>query len=214
MLNIVKQDKNPEFCIITPLKPGDKVSRDTKISVKRNDKPFIWATYEADNNVACNFKLGLQELKKYVKLPPYIIKVDAYTDWSRNTLDNMVETLKNTSNNIAYCYCSFEYRGSINQKFPAVDFDSEKLKKMPYISSNSLFKTKVLEEIELVTDDYYKRLLDYAYFLKLLKNGYIGVPCKNGYFISYSKTGDISAGDEKDFRLKFGRIKEDFIDII
>lgn len=38
---IVREDKNPVFCVITPLKSGDKISRDTKISVKRNKYPFI-----------------------------------------------------------------------------------------------------------------------------------------------------------------------------
>lgn len=213
MLNILRQDKNAEFCIITPLKPGDKISRDTKISVKRNDKPFIWATYESDNNVARNFKLGFQELKKNVKMPPYTIKIDADTLWSRNTLDNMVNVLSNTSKYIAYCYCSFEYKSVINQKFPAKEFNSKSLQKMNFISSNSMFKTAILEEIELVTDDYYKRLLDYCYFLKLLNNGYIGIPCQMGYFIATVNEDSISAGGSQDFKLKYNRVKKDFIDI-
>jgi len=40
-LKRVHKDKNPVFCVITPLKPGDKISKDTKVTVKRNDYPFI-----------------------------------------------------------------------------------------------------------------------------------------------------------------------------
>jgi len=211
MLKIIKEDKNPVFCVITPLKSGDKISKNTKISVKRNKYPFIWATYESENNVAKNFKFGLQELSKYRKLPLFTIKIDADTIWNRNTLDSMVDTLKDSHRNIAYCYCSFEYKGSVNQKFTAIDFDRNKLKKMNYISSNSMFLTEELEKIEIVTDDYYKRLLDYCYFLKLLNNGYVGVPDKRGYFVAISKGDSISAGGQKDFQLKYKRVQEDFV---
>lgn len=208
---IVREDKNPVFCVITPLKSGDKISRDTKISVKRNKYPFIWATYESDNNVARNFKLGLQELEKHRKLPPFTCKIDNDTIWNRNTLDSMVNTLKDSSKNVAYCYCSFEYKGSVNQKFTAIDFDANRLRMGNYISSNSMFKTAVLKDFPLIDSDYYKRLLDYAYFLFLLNNGYIGIPDKKGYFIAISKGDSISAGGQKDFQIKYKRVQEDFV---
>lgn len=210
MLKIIKEHKDPVFCIITPLRPEDKVSKDTKISVKRNKTPFIWATYQSEGNVAHNYKMGLQALSEHTKLPLYAVKIDNDTVWQRNTLDNMVNVLKTSPDNIAYCYCSFEYKGSVNKKFPAKEFDANELRRMNYISSNSLFKTKVLEEVELVTDDKYKRLLDWAYFLKLLNNGYYGIPCKNGYFIAKASKDSVSAGGADDFKLKYKRVIEDF----
>lgn len=214
MLNILRQDKNAEFCIITPLKPGDKVSRDTKISVKRNKKPFIWATYESDNNVACNFKLGLQELKKHVKIPPYTIKLDNDTVWNRNTLDYMVKTLDEYPfENIAYCYTNFEYKGAVNQKFPAKQFNENALRRMNYISSNSMFKSAILEEFPIIDSDYYKRLLDWAYYLHLLNNGYIGIPCQMGYFVATASEVSLSAGGAQDFQLKYNRVKKNFVDV-
>lgn len=217
-LKRIHKDKNPVFCVITPLLPGDKISKDTKITVKRNDYPFIWAAYESENNVAKNFKLGIQEIQQLrnvmfgiKKLPDFIIKVDNDTVWRRNTLDHMVDTLKEANENVAYSYVSFEYKGSINKAFPAVPFDSDKLRRMNYISSNSMFRTKILQEIPLVDDDKYKRLLDWAYYLKLLNNGYIGIPCERGYFVANSSSDSISSGSKEDFIKKYKRVVEDFI---
>ncbi len=211
MLKIVEKHKNPEICIITPLRPKDKISKETKISVKRNKKSFVWATYKGNNNVAKNFQLGISELKKHIKLPTCAIKIDNDTKWQRNTLDHMAETLNRSAENIAYTYVSFEYQGSVNQKFNADSFDPDRLRKMNYISSNSMFKTEILERIELVTDDYYKRLLDWAYFLKLLNNGYLGIPCNKGFFVAKSSVDSISAGGKDEFLTKYTRVKEDFI---
>lgn len=211
MLKILHQDKNPEFAIITPLLPDDKISRKTKVTIKRNKKPYVWASHLAYMNVASNFDAGISELKKLINLPPYIIKIDNDIEWNRNSLDFMVDTLNKSDNNIAYCYCSFEYKGVINKKFPADPFDPKRLMNMNYISSNSMFKTSVINNIPLVTDDKYKRLLDWAYFLLLLKNGYGGIPCQKGYFIAHASVDSISSGGQEDFRIKYNRVKKDFI---
>lgn len=221
VLKKIHGDKNPIFCVITPLKPGDKISKETKISVKRNNYPFIWVSYESDNNVARNFKLGFEELQSvgksmfgYVKFPPYTIKIDNDCIWNRNTLDHMVDCLysaNRVTNEFAYSYVSFEYQGSVNQKFPARDFNPNDLRKMNYISSNSMFKSAILRKISIVDSDYYKRLLDWAYYLKLLNNGYLGVPCEKGYFVAKSSVDSISAGSKEDFHLKYSRVREDFV---
>lgn len=215
MLYIVKDCNKPEFCVITPLRVGDKISKDTKVSVKRNKKPFIWATYQSNENTARNFKLGLQELSKKIKLPRYTIKVDNDTIWNRRTIDYMVETFDSTiyRSDIrpAYCYCSFEYTGAVNKKFPADHFRPDRLRKMNYISSNSLFLTEVLLNYPIIDDDRYKRLLDWAYYLHLLNNGFVGIPCKSGYFKAIASPDSVSAGGQEDFKLKYKRVIEDFV---
>ena len=40
MLNTIQTVKSPKFLIITPLKKGDKISKETKKMVKRNNTPF------------------------------------------------------------------------------------------------------------------------------------------------------------------------------
>jgi hypothetical protein len=117
--------------------------------------------------------------------------------------------LEKSDKNVAYSYCGFEYYGSINYKFPVSSFDSNRLRQNNYISSNSLFKTKVLEDIPLITDDKYKRLLDWATYLNLLNHGYIGVP-SDGYFKAKSSKDSISARSQEDFQIKRERVINDF----
>lgn len=212
MLKIFQDNKEPDFCIITPLKPGDKISKETKVSIKRNSKNFIWATYESDNNVAKNFKLGLEELSKKIKLPKYTIKIDNDTVWNRNTLDRMVNTLEKSELYFAYCYCSFEYKGSVNAKFPAVEFNGNRLIHSNYISSNSMFRTNILQEFPIIDDDKYKRLLDWAYYLHLMRNKLIGIPVENGYFVAQASEDSISAGSTEDYKIKYKRVFDDFIE--
>jgi hypothetical protein len=69
----------------------------------------------------------------------------------------------------------------------------------------------VVDEVGLVTDDQYKRLLDYAFLLKCFKMGYIGIPESNAHFIAHSTENDISAGSHDDYQLKYGRVYHDFI---
>jgi hypothetical protein len=40
-LNLIKDCKNPEILVITPLRVSDKISKETKISIKRNKVNFI-----------------------------------------------------------------------------------------------------------------------------------------------------------------------------
>lgn len=209
MLELIKNCKNPEILVITPLRVSDKISKETKISIKRNKVNFIWYSYSSNNNVAKNFSLALNEIKQIISLPKYTIKIDNDTEWNRNTLDKLYNELEKSDKNVAYSYCGFEYYGSINYKFPVSSFDSNRLRQNNYISSNSLFKTKVLEDIPLITDDKYKRLLDWATYLNLLNHGYIGVP-SDGYFKAKSSKNSISAGSQEDFQIKRERVINDF----
>lgn len=202
--------KNPEILIITPLRPTDKISKETKVSVKRNNTPFIWYSYSGEGNVMENFLQGKEKAgEELEKLPSYTIKIDNDTEWSRNTLDKMYSTL--IKHPFAfYCYCSFEYVGATNAKFPAIPFDPERLKKANYISSNTLFLTKILDEVPPPTDDYYQRLLDWAYYLKLLSHEYKGVPCPDGYFVAKSSEDSVSSRGIEDYKIKHKRVVQDF----
>lgn len=208
---IVENHKNPSLLVVTPLRPTDKVSKETRVSVKRNDVSFSWITYKSEGNVVQNFKRGMKEFEsEYGRLPKYVIKIDNDTVWSRNTLDKMVESLDKSVHFEVYTYCSFEYRGAIQAQFPAIPFDDKKLKKANYISSNSMFKSRILKEIEMPDEDKYIRLLDWAYYLKLLRYGFIGKPSK-GFFYVNTSAESISAKSNEDYRLKYQRVYEDFI---
>jgi len=123
----------------------------------------------------------------------------------------MAKKLENSFYSDAYTYVSFEYQGAVNKKFPADPFNPDRLRQMNYISSNSMFKTDVLSSVTIVTDDKYKRLLDWAYYLKLLNYGYAATPCENGYFVATSSTDSISAGGKEEFLQKYAKVREDFV---
>ena len=62
-----------------------------------------------------------------------------------------------------------------------------------------------------VKDDKYRRLLDWALWLKFLAAGYHGVLCQTASFIAMSDENTVSAGTKEDYRLKYARVKEDFV---
>ena len=206
--------KNPEILVVTPLLPNHKVSKLTKKTIKRNNIPFFWLTSEGKNNIPINAQAGIDWYKnKFGKLPPYYIMIDRDIEMGRNMLDRLYERLKSHSyyEQVGYCYATFQFKGHINHDFPAMPFDINRLVQANYISSNTMFRSDVIEKVGLVTDDKYKRLLDYAFLLKCFGQGYIGVPQPKAWFIAHSTKDDISAGDQKDYELKYHMVFKDFI---
>jgi hypothetical protein len=213
IINFIQLEKSPHFSIVTPLKCGDKISNETLRTVKDCEIPFNWISIESNMNVMGNFSEGFNTLKELKLLAPYVIKIDNDTEWKDGTLVKMHYSLKKEdfkNNNIAYTYCSFEYKGAINNSFPAIEFNKEKLKKGNYISSNSMFKSKVINDVGLVTDDQYVRLLDWAFLLKCLKRGYIGKSCE-GFFTAYASKDSISTRSAEDYNVKRERVLRDFL---
>jgi hypothetical protein len=212
MIKIVKTVKNPQILVVTPLLPEHKISKETKISVKRNKTPFFWIASEGQNNIPTNALNGIEWFKsKYGKLPPFYIMIDRDIEMGRGMLDKLYDKLKNKPENIGYCYASFGFRGHINRDFPAEPFDINRLLQSNYISSNSMFRTNVVETVGLVTDDKYKRLLDWAFLIKCFSQGFIGIPEPRAGFIAHSTEKDISAGSDEDYKVKYMRVFEDFI---
>ena len=61
-----------------------------------------------------------------------------------------------------------------------------------------------------VMDEKYKRLLDWALWLKFFQYGYYGIPCPDAFFTAYAGPDSISAGTAQDYKLKAQRVWEDF----
>ena len=80
-----------------------------------------------------------------------------------------------------------------------------------YLWIHSLFRSAATEKVGLVTDDQYKRLLDWAFQLKLFSNGYYGEPCETASFIVESTESDISSGSKEDYSQKRYRVLKDFV---
>lgn len=215
MLTQIVKHKDPKVLVVTPLWPGHKITRETRTTIKRNDMPFTWISFTGYNNIAENVNFGIQEFKKTTKkFPPYILPLDRDIILGRSMIDRLVQTIEQDDLPIttAYCYCSFEFKGHVNRKFEAEPWNLDKLVQANYISSNSLMKSDLLEFIGgHVTDDKYKRLLDWALWLKFARLGFMGVPCTTTSFVAVSTEKDISAGTEDDYRQKHIRVVKDFV---
>lgn len=210
---VVNECRDPEVLVVTPLLPDHEVSRETKISIKRNQTKYTWIKSYGNNNIPTNALEAIKWYKSFKKLPPFYLMVDRDITLGRGMIDKMVAKLKKFSwaENVGYAYASFEFKGHVNQKFPAVPFDINRLLQANYISSNSMFRSDVIEKVGLVTDDKYKRLLDYAFLLKAFKMGYLGVPVPEASFVAKSTKDDISAGSQQDYVIKYKRVFEDFV---
>ena len=209
---ILKEVKNPEILVVTPLWTGHKISKETKKTIKRNDVPYTWITSEGSNVIPVNLEEGLLWYKeKYHKLPKYYFMLDRDVILGRHMLDRLYATLDKSVPEVAYAYASFAFRGHMNFDFPAKPFDINRLLQHNYISSNSLFRSEVTENVGLVKDEKYKRLLDWAFLLKLFDAGFYGEPCETASFIVQSTESDISSGTKPDYELKRERVVVDFV---
>lgn len=212
MIKIIQETKNPEILVVTPLLPGHKISNITKKTLKRNNVPFIWISSEGNQNIPKNALEGISWYKnKYGGLPPYYFMCDRDIEAGRGLLDKLHRRLQDVTINIGFSYASFQFKGHVNANFPAMVYDINRLIRGNYISSNSMFKSNVIEDVEFVTDDKYKRLLDWAFLLKCYKKGYIGIPEPNASFIAHSTENDVSSGNIMDYKVKFQRVFQDFV---
>jgi len=210
---VVNECRDPEVLVVTPLLPEHEVSRDTKISIKRNKTKYTWVKSYGNNNIPTNALEAIKWYKSFKKLPPFYLMIDRDIVLGRGMIDKMVAKLKKFKefDRVGYAYASFEFKGHVNQKFPADPFDINRLLQANYISSNSMFRSDVIEKVGLVTDDKYKRLLDYAFLLKAFRMGYVGVPVPDASFVAKSTKDDISAGSQQDYVIKYKRVFEDFV---
>jgi len=221
MIKIIKKVKNPKVLIVTPLWAGQQISKETKKTLKRNDIQFDWISSSGRYNIPTNLENGLDWYDKKFKLPEYYMMIDNDIIAGRHLIDRLYEKLSKVvgtnfinlidSYAYAYAYASFQFKGTVNANFPAIEFDIKRLWQGNYISSNSMFFTEAVRAVGLVKDNKYKRLLDWAFLLKLLKAGYVGIPCPEASFIAVSNSNDISAGSAKDYKIKYQRVVNDFI---
>jgi hypothetical protein len=208
---IVKNDSN--ILLITPLLPGDKIHRDTKIGLKRNNTKFNWYSYTGNNNVAKNYELGIKEwIRQTGREPRHTMIIDKDMRPNRHLIDLLNAALNRTDDNIAYAYPNFSFRGSTNIDFVNRPFDPMMLMRSNYITSNSMIKWHILKEVGIVTDNKYKRLLDWALWLRMLSLGYHGVLVPQAYFWDEMNKNSVSAGDGQEYIHIYNAVKKDFID--
>lgn len=212
-LKIIREDEQSEVIVVTPLLPGHKISKDTRRTIKRNNIPFTWVSYESDNNIPTNVEKGLNEYRKQNnRVPRYLLPLDRDITLGRGMIDRMFAAIISTPDNVAFTYANFEFKGEVDMKFPAKPYDINSLVMNNYISSNSMIKIEALDDVGgFVKDDRFKRLLDWCMWLKFFENGYIGMPCPIAHFVAVSTKDDISAGTNEDFYLKRKRVLEEII---
>lgn len=214
---VTRCNRTPKILVITPLKSGDKISKVTKKTIKRNKTPFVWISYMGDDNPAENTRLAYNQYRHNNDLPPYVIKIDNDITASRGMLDRMYKTLVESmylsDGYYAYAYCGFEFTGAIENKFPLRKFDHKMLMKQNYISFNSLIDTEALNKVGgFVTDNKGFRLLDWALWLRFLRYGYMGIPVEGAYFTAHASKSSISAGSTNDYVQKYQWVNKNFIE--
>ena len=217
MKHVEKCNTIPEILIITPLKPGDKISIDTRRSVKRNKVPFVWLSYVGKGNPYKNTNIVYKQYRRLNgTVPKYVIKVDRDILAKKHWIDKMYSTLEQSNDDsVAYTYTKFNFTGAITASFDVPVFNADALKQNNYISSMSLIKTKLLDRVGgFVTDDRYFRLLDWALWLRFLNKGYIGCYTPNTQFTAYADINSISNGDNADYIEKRQLVMDDFINIV
>jgi len=206
---IIKEVKKPKVVVITPLLPDDKISKETKKSIKRNNTEYSWITSIGNNNIPTNVELGLKWYLKR-KNPDYVLPLDNDIVLGRYMIDRLVQKIDEHKK--GYCFASFKFKGYMNVEFKNDEFDIGKLLQSNYISSNSLIHIDSLKRIGwFVKDDKYKRLLDWALWLKFLWYGYVGIPCPQANFTAISSEKDISSKGQEDYRIKSERVIQDFV---
>jgi cellulose synthase/poly-beta-1,6-N-acetylglucosamine synthase-like glycosyltransferase len=212
MIKTVKPCKSPEILAITPLKKGDKISPETKKTLKRCNVPFAWISCMGEGNPYKNMVYPWKWWRKENGTPKYLIKIDNDLTCKRGMLDHLYEALERSSANVGYTYCRFRYRGSVNADFDEIHWNIDRLITQNYISSCSLMKTKVLEETgSFVTDDKYFRLLDWALWLQFLRRGYIGEFVPETSFTATSSPKTVSSRSQEDYMIKHHAIIDDFV---
>lgn len=213
MIKTVIPCKNPEILVITPLKKGDKISPETKKTLKRCKVPFAWISYMGEGNPYKNMVAPYRWYRKENDgLPPYVIKIDNDLTCKRGMLDKLYKALVESDRKVGYSYCCFRYRGVVNADFDDIPFSVDRLIQANFISSCSLMKTKVLDETgSFVTDDKYFRLLDWALWLQFLRRGYIGEFVPDTSFTAYAGKNTVSVRSQEDYREKHIRVVNDFV---
>lgn len=97
----------------------------------------------------------------------FVIFCDADIIMRPDCLEKMAEALKKNPN-ASYAYSSFKFGFKIFKLWP---FDSDKLKKMPYIHTSSLIRRAHFPRF----DENIRRLQDWDLYLTMLEQSHIGV---------------------------------------
>ena len=94
-INIKKDVDRTRLLIVTPLLPGHKVSKETKVTVKRNKVPYIWLESIGNNNIPVNTQNGIDWYKENRgELPEYFIMIDNDIILGRGMLDKLIKKLR------------------------------------------------------------------------------------------------------------------------
>ena len=212
-LNIIQKVKNPMVLIITPLLTGHTILKECKKSVKRNDIEFDWVSHEGDGEAPENLQSAIDGYKdKYKVLPPYTFVLARDIICGRHMIDRLHNKLKDTPDNIGFSYCPFEFKGHLNMKVPPIEYNINKLIVKNYISGVSLYKSNVLEKVHGFTaEKFLHRLNDWAMFIRLYREGYSGILCKDTYFIAISSENDISSGSDEEYAMSYNHVVDNYI---
>lgn len=201
---VVLSEKDPELLIVTPLRKKDKINRECEQSILKGQSQIrkVWVTFKSKNSASFNRIEGYKKSKSFLRknLPPYLLFCDNDIEWFPGAFLQMINVLRQTEDNIGYCYCGFRYIGHRNIQFPPKPFDGEFLKRMNYISTMSIHKTETFKQYGKL-DLNLQRYQDWDMWLNYLINHQIeGISAGFEGFYAHNTDRDISMKPDKEYR--------------
>lgn len=218
-ITIIHESDHPKILVITPLRPTDSILESLKTNIiDYTNIEFDWISCSSKGNCPQNAQIGLE---KWRKVHPnkfddidFIIKLDNDLGVPSDFLNKLytVAMINKNNPNIGYFYPSLYYRGIQNLDFPAVPFNSQKLRQSNYITSMAMIKLDVLEKIGgFIYNKKYIRLADWALWLHMLNNGYVGCPVPDTFIVAPLEEHNISAGSQENYQRIYKNVYDDFI---
>lgn len=204
--NVITNEKDPMILVITPLRRKNKILKSCEYSIIQGQKDIkkIWISFQSKNNSNINRISGYKKSKNLLrkKLPNFLLFCDNDIEWRPGIFSEMIDILKNTDDNIGYCYCRFRYETSFgNMDFDEDDpieiFDKNKILLRNWISTMSIQKTNIFKKYGKF-DLSLERFQDWDLWLNYwINHGIRGIPLKKRGFTTILSDGQISTKSDR-----------------
>ncbi len=120
----------------------------------------------------------------------FVLFCDADIVWEPEAIDHMVDTLRETPDDVAFVYSDYKRVGALAGTWYAGTFDADRLRNDNFISTMSMCKVSHLPDPPFVEDE--ERFQDWSLWLRILARGGRGVYIPRVLFTAHYNEFDIS----------------------